>query len=54
MAIWTIRTHYKKSCEQHEHFYNRKIDDAKIIEIDISARRVKLSVRAAQIDEEKS
>jgi hypothetical protein len=31
MAIWTIRTHYKKSCEQHEHFYNRKIDDAKII-----------------------
>jgi hypothetical protein len=31
MAIWTIRTHYKKSCEQHEHFYNRKIDGAKII-----------------------
>ena len=31
MATWTIRTHYKKSCEQHEHFYNRKIDGAKII-----------------------
>jgi len=31
MAFWTIRTHYKKSCEQHEHFYNRKIDGAKII-----------------------
>ena len=28
--------------------------DAKIIELDINARRVKLSVRAAQIDEEKS
>ena len=24
MATWTVRTHYKKSCEQHEHFYNRK------------------------------
>lgn len=31
MAIWTIRTHYKKSCEQHEHFYHRKIDGAKIV-----------------------
>jgi hypothetical protein len=31
MAAWTIRTHYKKSCEQHEYFYNRKIDGAKII-----------------------
>lgn len=31
MATWTIRTYYKKSCEQHEHFYNRKIDGAKII-----------------------
>jgi hypothetical protein len=31
MAIWSIRTHYKKSCEQHEYFYNRKIDGAKII-----------------------
>jgi hypothetical protein len=31
MATWTIRTHYKKSCEQHEYFYNRKIDGAKII-----------------------
>ena len=31
MAIWTIRTHYKKSCEQHEYFYNRKIDGAEII-----------------------
>ncbi len=31
MAQWTIRTHYKKSCEQHEHFYHRNIDGAKII-----------------------
>lgn len=31
MAQWTIKTHYKKSCEQHEHFYHRKIDGAKII-----------------------
>lgn len=31
MATWTIRTYYKKSCEQHEHFYNRNIDGAKII-----------------------
>ena len=31
MAIWTIRTYYKKSCEQHEHFYHRNIDGAKII-----------------------
>lgn len=31
MAIWTIRTHYKKSCEQHEYFYNTKIPGARII-----------------------
>jgi hypothetical protein len=31
MAIWTIRTHYKKSCEQIEYFYNRKIDGAKVV-----------------------
>jgi hypothetical protein len=31
MATWTIRTHYKKSCEQIEYFYNRNIPDAKII-----------------------
>jgi hypothetical protein len=31
MAIWTIRTHYKKSCEQHEHFYHRNLDGAKVI-----------------------
>ena len=31
---WTIRTHYKKSCEQHEYFYNREIDGAKIKVID--------------------
>lgn len=31
MAQWTIRTHYKKSCEQHEYFYHRNIDGAKII-----------------------
>ena len=31
MSQWTIRTHYKKSCEQHEHFYHRNIDGAKII-----------------------
>jgi hypothetical protein len=30
MATWTIRTHYKKSCEQIEYFYNRK-HDGKII-----------------------
>jgi hypothetical protein len=27
---WTIRTHHKKSCEQHEYFYNREIDGTKI------------------------
>ena len=31
MAIWTVKTFYKKSCEQHEYFYNRKIKGAKII-----------------------
>jgi hypothetical protein len=31
MATWTIRTHYKKSCEQIEYFYNPKIPDARII-----------------------
>lgn len=31
MAIWTIKTYYKKSCEQHEYFYNRKIKGAKIV-----------------------
>jgi hypothetical protein len=31
MAIWTIRTHYKKSCEQIEYFYNRNMVGAKII-----------------------
>lgn len=31
MAIWIVRTHYKKSCEQHEHFYHRNIKGAKII-----------------------
>lgn len=31
MATWTIRTHYKKSCEQIEYYYNRNIPDAKII-----------------------
>jgi hypothetical protein len=31
MAQWTIRTYYKKSCEQHEHFYNRNIKGAAII-----------------------
>jgi hypothetical protein len=31
MATWTIRTHYKKSCEQHEHFYHRNLDGAKVI-----------------------
>lgn len=30
MAIWTIRTHYKKSCEQIEYYYHRN-SDAKII-----------------------
>jgi hypothetical protein len=31
MASYTVRTYYKKSCEQHEHFYNRKIKGAEII-----------------------
>jgi hypothetical protein len=31
MATWTIRTHYKKSCEQIEYFYNRKMTGAEII-----------------------
>lgn len=31
MPIWIVRTHYKKSCEQHEHFYHRNIEGAKII-----------------------
>ena len=31
MATWTIRTHYKKSCEQIEYFYNRKMPGAEII-----------------------
>ena len=33
MAIWTIRTHYKKSCEQREFFYRRE-GDGKIISTD--------------------
>lgn len=31
MAEYIIKTHYKKSCEQIEYFYNRKIPNAKII-----------------------
>lgn len=31
MATWTIRTHYKKSCEQIEYYYNRNIKGARII-----------------------
>ena len=31
MAQWTVKTFYKKSCEQHEYFYNRKIPGAKIV-----------------------
>ena len=31
MATWTIRTHYKKSCEQIEYFYNREIKGAQVI-----------------------
>jgi len=31
MATWTIRTHYKKSCEQIEYFYNRKNDDKIVV-----------------------
>jgi hypothetical protein len=31
MAQWTIKTYYKKSCEQHEYFYNRKIKGAKVV-----------------------
>jgi hypothetical protein len=31
MAIWTIRTHYKKSCEQREFFVQRKGDGTIIV-----------------------
>lgn len=31
MAWYTVKTYYKKSCEQHEHFYNRNIKGASII-----------------------
>jgi hypothetical protein len=31
MAWYTVRTHYKKSCEQHEYFYHRNIEGAKIV-----------------------
>lgn len=31
MAQWTVKTHYKKSCEQHEYFLHRKIKGARII-----------------------
>lgn len=31
MATWTIRTHYKKSCEQIEYFYNRKNNDRIVV-----------------------
>ena len=31
MATWTIRTHYKKSCEQIEYFYNRKNSDKIVV-----------------------
>jgi hypothetical protein len=31
MAQFTVKTYYKKSCEQHEHFLNRKIKGAKIL-----------------------
>lgn len=34
MATWTIRTHYKKSCEQREIFYNREINGAEVIVTD--------------------
>ena len=34
MATWTIRTYYKKSCEQREIFYNREINDAEIVVTD--------------------
>jgi hypothetical protein len=31
MAWFTVKTYYKKSCEQHEHFYNRNMKGAAII-----------------------
>ena len=31
MATWTIRTHYKKSCEQIEYFYNRKNNEKIVV-----------------------
>ena len=33
MATWTIKTHYKKSCEQHEHYVQRD-GDGKILVTD--------------------
>ena len=33
---------------------NDKVEPAKITELDLNARKIKLSVKAAQIDEEKS
>ena len=31
MAEFTVKTYYKKSCEQHEYFYNRAYEGAKIV-----------------------
>lgn len=31
MAWYTVKTYYKKSVEQHEYFFNRKIKGAKIL-----------------------
>ena len=39
---------------QDQKFFYRKCLDAKITELRLKTRRVKLSVKAAQIDEEKS
>ncbi len=31
MATWTIKTYYKKQCEQIEYFFNREMDGAKVV-----------------------
>ena len=46
MAWYTVKTYYKKSCEQHEHFYNRNIKGASII--------VKDGFRFAELKESKT
>ena len=39
---------------QDQRFFSGNALDAKIVELDLTSRKVKLSVKAAQIDEEKT